>query len=266
MDAQSTFSCTFTQSDLGPAAGLPSLPPWPAQRLLPQERRDLSVQVLARAQPVSELAREHGVSRKILYKQAHTAEDALTRAFEAESKPKVVLFYLPVTKAWLSQLVLALVLIGHSSYRGVVELLRDLFDWRISLVTAHNIVSSAVEPARAISRSYHLAPCASVPTMKSSRLAIRCSWGFAPHRPIATCSVGRITATLKPGACACWSWSIRASLPMPPSPTRTWACAGQALALPDVPCRGDVFHILHEVEELVGFLENRAYDALQLVV
>ena len=52
---------------------------------------------------------------------------------------------------------------------------------------------------------------------------------------------------------------------MPPSPTRAWACAGQALALPGVPCRGDVFHILHEVEELVGFLENRAYDALQLV-
>jgi hypothetical protein len=41
--------------------------------------------------------------------------------------------------------------------------------------------------------------------------------------------------------------------------------AGQALALPEVPCRGDVFHILHEVEELVGFLENRAYDALNLV-
>ncbi len=44
-----------------------------------------------------------------------------------------VLFYLPVTKAWLRQLVLALVLIGHSSYRAVVELLRDLFDYHISL-------------------------------------------------------------------------------------------------------------------------------------
>ena len=35
MDAQATFSCSFTQSDLGPAAEPPSLPHWPAQRLLP---------------------------------------------------------------------------------------------------------------------------------------------------------------------------------------------------------------------------------------
>ena len=38
MDAQATFSCSFTQSDLGPVAELPSLPHWPAQRLLPQEQ------------------------------------------------------------------------------------------------------------------------------------------------------------------------------------------------------------------------------------
>ena len=156
MDAQATFSCSFTQSDLGPVAELPSLPRWPAQRLLPQERQDLAVQVLAGAQPVSDLAREHEVSRKFLYQQAHTAQDALTQAFDPEPKTEKVLFYLPVTKAWLRQLVLALVLIGHSPYRAVVELLRDLFDWRISLGTVHNIVSSAVEPARAITCRYDL--------------------------------------------------------------------------------------------------------------
>ena len=35
MDSQATFSCSFTQTDLGPVAELPSLPHWPAQRLLP---------------------------------------------------------------------------------------------------------------------------------------------------------------------------------------------------------------------------------------
>jgi hypothetical protein len=34
MDAQATFSCSFTQTDLGPVVELPSLPHWPAQRLL----------------------------------------------------------------------------------------------------------------------------------------------------------------------------------------------------------------------------------------
>src|SRR4029077_20740664 len=89
---------------------------------------------------------------KFLYQQAHTAQDALTQAFDPEPKTEKVLFYLPVTKAWLRQLVLALVLIGHSPYRAVVELLRDLFDWRISLGTVHNVVASAVEPARTIHR------------------------------------------------------------------------------------------------------------------
>jgi hypothetical protein len=39
--------------------------------------------------------------------------------------------------------------------------------------------------------------------------------------------------------------------------------AGHALALPDVPRRGDVFHVLREVTALVTSLENRAYRALQ---
>jgi hypothetical protein len=156
MDAQATFSCSFTQSDLGPVAEPPSLPHWPAQRLLPQQRLDLAVQVLAGAQPVAGLAREYEVSRKFLYQQADTAREALTDAFHPQPKDEDVLFYLPVTKAWLRQLVLALVLVCHAPYRAVVELFRDLFDSRISLGTVHNIVRSAVEPARAISQRVNL--------------------------------------------------------------------------------------------------------------
>ena len=64
----------------------------------------------------------------------------MTHAFNPEPKAEDVLFHLPVTKAWLRQLVLGLVLVGHAPYRAVVELFRDLFDWRISLGTVHNIV------------------------------------------------------------------------------------------------------------------------------
>lgn len=37
---------------------------------------------------------------------------------------------------------------------------------------------------------------------------------------------------------------------------------GQKLALPDIPCRGDVFHGLRMVTEFVVYLENRAYAAI----
>ena len=149
MDCQATSSLGFTQSDLAPVS-------WPAQRLLPPQRQDLAVQVLAGAETVSELARQHEVSRKFLYQQAHTAEQALGQAFAPTPKPDEVLFYLPVTRAWLRQLVLALVLICHSSCRGVVEFLRDIFDYPISLGTVHNIVHNAVPPAQRINQQYNL--------------------------------------------------------------------------------------------------------------
>jgi hypothetical protein len=38
--------------------------------------------------------------------------------------------------------------------------------------------------------------------------------------------------------------------------------AGQELALPTVPCRGDVFHLLRDLGELARFLERRAYAAI----
>ena len=90
------------------------------------------------------------------YQQVHTAEEALSEAFAPSSRSDDVLFYPPVTKAWLRQLVLALVFICQSSTRGVVELLRDLFDYRISLGTVHNSVHSAVPHARRINEQYDL--------------------------------------------------------------------------------------------------------------
>ena len=38
--------------------------------------------------------------------------------------------------------------------------------------------------------------------------------------------------------------------------------AGQARAMPHVPCRGDLFHVLHEITPVVTFLENRACDTI----
>ncbi|MGC1953628.1 MAG: hypothetical protein WA970_13880 [Gammaproteobacteria bacterium] len=63
---------------------------------------------------------------------------------------ETVLVYLPVTKAWLRQAVIGLVLLCHSSYRGVIEFLRDLLDTRLCLGTVHNVVQAAVNRAQQI--------------------------------------------------------------------------------------------------------------------
>ena len=86
-----------------------------------------------------------------------------------------------MTKTWLRQLVLGLVLIGHSPYRAVVELLRDVFDWPISLGTVHNIVSSAVEPARAISRGCDLGGVHIGAHDEIFQAGVPCSWVLTPR-------------------------------------------------------------------------------------
>jgi hypothetical protein len=129
-----------------------------AAHLLPgEQRQQLALQALARTPSISQLARDHHVSRKFVYQQTATAAHALHEAFVPEpADDDEVLFYLPVTKGWLRQLVLALVLICHSSFRGVLELLRDRFDYSLSLGTIHNIVQSAVAVAREHNSAYDL--------------------------------------------------------------------------------------------------------------
>ena len=129
----------------------------PASCLRPSERKNLSLQVLAQAKPVSRLARSHGVSRKFLYQQAAKASDALDETFTTEEDDEKVLFYLPVTKNWIRQFVLALILICHSSFRGVIELLATTFDYNgLSLGTIYNITQQAVQKAKQVNNAQEL--------------------------------------------------------------------------------------------------------------
>jgi len=261
MDCQATSCLVLTQSEL-----LPTTAPvaWPAQALGPAQRQALAVQVLAGTPSVAELARQNSVSRKFLYHQADTASVALTRAFEPAPEDSDVLFYLPVTKAWLRQLILALVLICHSPYRGVVELLRDLFDWPLSLGSVHNIVRSAVEPARAISRRCDLSDVrigahdeifqAGHPVLVGVDTASTYCYllSLEDHRDAVTWGV-RMLELVDQG------FHPEATVADAGSGLR----AGQELALPQVPCRGDVFHVLRDLEALVNQLETRAWSTLE---
>lgn len=263
MDCQATSSLCLTQSDLTPVP-VPDPVPWPAQRLLPAQRQNLAVHVLAGTHPVAELARQHQVSRKFLYQQADTATHALTHAFDPAPAADDVLFYLPVTKAWLRQLVLALVLLCHSPCRAVVELLRDLFDGKVSLGTVHNIVHSAVGPARAISRRCDLA---------GVRIGAHDEIFQAGHPVLVgvdTASTSCYLLSLEDHRDAV-TWGVRllelVDQGFDPEATvadaGTGLRAGQDLALPEVPCRGDLFDVLRDLEQVVGSLENRAFGAVE---
>ena len=234
-----------------------------AHDLGPEQRQQIAVQALAGSVSMTELAEQNQVSRKFVYQQAVIAEQALRRAFDPPPKDADVLFYLPVTKAWLRQLVLALVLICHSSYRGVIELLRDLFDYHISLGTVHNIVHSAVPIAFQHNGNQDLS---------DSRIAALDEI-FQTNDPVLVgCDVHSSYCFLlsqeEHRDADTWGVRLLELKDRQFSPAATIADAGPALragqkiALPKVPCRGDVFHALAEFTAVVGYLDNCAYEAI----
>jgi len=114
-----------------------------AARLPESDRKDLAIQALAGSGTVSDLAARHGVGRKFVYQQTHKARAALDDTFSSATPDAEVLSELAVTKAWLHQVIVGLPLICRSSYRGVVEFMRDLLGLSISVGTVHHVLQSA---------------------------------------------------------------------------------------------------------------------------
>jgi hypothetical protein len=249
-----------TASTLRP---LSNVPPCPAQALAPAQRQRLALDALAGSQPIACLAEEHDVSRKFVYQQADKAQQALDQAFAPVRDDQRVLFYLPVTKALLRQLVLGLILICHSSFRAAVEFLRDLFDYPLSVGTVANIVHAAVGPAQAHNEGQELS-------------AVRVGAHdeiYQAQQPILVglCAYSTYCYLLsQEEQCDGDTWAVRLwelqDRGLAPEATvadgGAARRAGQELALPGVPCRGDVFHILYEWGKVLRYLETRAYTAL----
>jgi hypothetical protein len=236
----------------------------PAKSLAPSQRLTIGLQALAGTQTVTGLADEFDVSRKFVYQQAATAQAGLDEAFtQSAAADDQVLFHLPVTKSWLRQVTLGLTLICHSSYRGVHEFCRDLLGVSLSVGTAHDIVRAAVEQARPHNLSQNLAnvDIAGLDEIFQNRQPVLVGADIAStycfllsredHRDADTWAVHLLDLQKR-------GLAPRATI----ADFGTGLRAGQKLAMPDTPCRGDVFHALYEITPVVTYLENRAYDAL----
>jgi hypothetical protein len=242
----------------------PATPPQPAKAMTPLGRRQLALEALAGTETVSSLAGQHAVSRKFVYRQAAKAEEALDAAFSpADRDDQKVLFHLPVTKAWLQQLILGLTLTCHSSQRGVVELLDDVFDYPISVGTVHNVLQAAVAQARSCNEQQDLSGVrigAHDEIFQSGRPVLVGVDADSTYCYLLSLEDHRDADT--------WGVRLLELQDQGFQPEATIADAGkgiragQALAMPEVPCRGDVFHALQTTQSLVTFLENRAYTAI----
>jgi len=231
-----------------------------AKALGPEQRKDLSIQALAGREPICRLAAGHGVSRQFVGRLARRAERALDEEFAETDGDDRVLFELPVTKGWLRQLVLAQVLIGHASYRGVGEIFEAVFGRPGPGVgTVHNILQEVLGQVRAINDATDL-----------SGIAVGAHDEiYQARRPVL------VGADVKSTYCYLLAEEDHAD-------ETTWGVhlldlagqglaveytiadggrglrAGQRAAWPTVPCHGDVFHAERELGNLAFFLEHRA--------
>ncbi len=236
-----------------------------ARSMGPAERRELSIQVLARSNSINALAFQRGVSRKFVCQQRDKAAAALAPAFE-EACDQDVLSFVPITKEWIKQFVLELALEGHASYRGIIQIAQDMVHCHLSLGTISNILRGAASKARVLNKAQDLSGVrvgghdeiyqADKPVLVGVDLhstycyllseeehCDQTTWGvhlldldhqgLHPRYTVADCAKG-----------------LR---------------SGQQEAWKDVPCHADVFHVQRQMEEMAIYLENRASRCAQHV-
>jgi len=233
-----------------------------AARLPESDRKDLAIQALAQSATISDLAARHGVSRKFVYQQTHKAVAALDEAFLSVTPDHEVLFKVAVTKAWLHQVIVGLALICHSSYRGVVEFVRDLLGLSISVGTVHHVLQSATQQAGVINRQQDLSGIrvglhdeifhGATPVLAGVDAQSTYCYLLAAerHRDANTWGVHLLDATeqgLKP------DYTI--------TDAGQGLRAGQRAAWGDTPCHGDVFHVQRQCEGLANTLARLSKGA-----
>ena len=122
-----------------------------AKVMTPGQKKRAAVDLISRRKTTTSLADENNTSRKFIRQQGCKAQVALDAVFNVnDACNDNVIYNLPVTKTWISQLVLALMLLGHTSYRNIAMLLKDLLDYDISLGSINSIFNDAVEQARKV--------------------------------------------------------------------------------------------------------------------
>ena len=233
-----------------------------AARLPGRERKELAIHALAGSETVTDLVARHGVSRKFVYQQTRATRTALDDAFSPAVPDSAVLFELVVTKAWLRQVIVALVLICRGSYRGVVEFLRDLLGVAVSIGCVHDVLQAATRQASTINQGQDLS-------------CIRVGLHDEPFQGATPVLAGvdaqsmycYILAAADRRDADTWGVHLLDAAAQGLRPDYTIADAGQGLragqraAWGETPCHGDVFHIYRQCEGLAHTLQRLAQGA-----
>jgi hypothetical protein len=111
-----------------------------------EQRKHIALEVISNDKTVTQAANDSNTSRKFIEDQRDKALEGIEQSFKEQETE--VLFYLPITKPWIHQVVLALAMFCKSSYRNIIGILNHLFNYKISLGTVFNILNKASQNAK----------------------------------------------------------------------------------------------------------------------
>ncbi len=237
-----------------------------AKKLDPRTRQKIAIAALSGKDKISDISRQYSTSRKFVYTQKEKASTAVENTFLFPEKDSEVLFYIPVTKQWLKQVVLALILICHSSYGGVVEFFRDILGSHISKGTVFNIIRDALFKAGKINSTQdlsHIEVGAHDEIFQGDNPVLVGCDVKSTYIYLLSLEEHRDTDT--------WGTRLLELSDRGMKLDHTIADGGKGLrsgqgeAWPEVPCWGDVFHPLYDMGKLCSFLKNRALAATEVV-
>jgi len=221
----------------------------------------IALQAIQGKQTVSDISREHDVSRTTVYKQKDKALAAANQAFEPADDR--VLFYIPVTKTFVCQVVIALFLICKSSYRDIMFFLKCIFNYPMSLGAVFNIIDEAADKAIPINQSYDLS---TIETSAADEL-------FHRNKPIlaAVDIDSRFCALLAKADhrdYETWGIHLLDLQQQGYAPSTTIIDAAKGLTkghqevLPKTMLRYDHFHIIKDLKDCCRFLKNQEASAI----
>jgi len=235
------------------------------QHLSKESKRDMGLKALKGNFKISDIAQQHHCSRTTVYAQKEKVLSAVNQAFEEDDSE--VLYHIPVTKAFIKQVVLSLFLICQSSYRNIIFFLQSIFDYSLSLGSVFNIIDSAAETAKRINDDYDLSP---IKTSAADEI-------FHRNKPtLAVVDVdSRYCAMLKNADTRdheAWGIHLLDIQPQGYAPDVTIMDSAKGLikgheeVMPNTIRRHDHFHMIKDLKDCSRFLKNREASSITAVL
>lgn len=233
-----------------------------SKRLSPEQQKNIGQEAISEGN-ISHIAQYHQVSRNTVYAQQRRARSALDDEFLPSTQDEKVLFYLPVTKGMIGQIIIDLLMICKASYRDSLLFLRDVFDIDINLGTLYNIHNTACQKAMDINSTYSLG---AIQQSASDEIFHR----NKPHLAVVdirsrycaslSCEVKRDTDT--------WSIHLLDLIEQGFQPDVNISDHGSGMTkafkdvLPNTEHRFDHFHLIKSGKDLVRYLKNMKESAI----